>query len=137
MEATDRQKKIAERRAVAMRQNSAAYQKQWEEEASAINNPELKTSAEQRVTHVRQRYDTIRNIAMDCRKQYAILYTDLLDINRYLENDLNAPALEKAKPTITTARRDGDVLNSRLSDLVAEMNQLTAEMNPSGKVPER
>ena len=74
---------------------------------------------------------------MDCRKQYAILYTDLLDINRYLENDLNAPALEKAKPTITTARRDGDVLNSRLSDLVAEMNQLTAEMNPSGKVPER
>src|SRR5256885_6553661 len=28
MEATDRQKKIAERRAVAMRQNSAAYQKQ-------------------------------------------------------------------------------------------------------------
>src|SRR5207248_10467035 len=25
----------------------------------------------------------------------------------------------------------------RLSDLVAEMNQLTAEMNPSGKVPER
>jgi chromosome segregation ATPase len=137
MAATDRQKDIAQRRAVAMRENSAAYQAKWEQESKAIDNPDLKASSEERMSHVRQRYDNIREIAGDCRKQYAVLHSDLTDIDRYLANDLNAAALDKAKPTIANARKDGDRLSARLNDLVAEMNQLTAEMNPTGKVPER
>ena len=134
---TEQQKKKAEERAKSMREHSAEYQKQWAEETAVINNPEMKESAQERAEHVRQRYGNIREIALDCRKQYATLHTDLLDINRYLANDLNAAALEKVKPNIATARKDGDALNSRLNDLVAQMNQLTAEMNPSGKVPEK
>jgi chromosome segregation ATPase len=133
----EQDKKAAEKRASSMRENSAEYQKKWEEETSVINDPNLKTSAQERVEHIRQRYGTIRDIALDCRKQYATLHSDLIDINRYLQNDLNAPAIEKIKPNIATARKDGDALNARLNDLVAQMNELTAEMNPSGKVPEK
>jgi predicted nucleic acid-binding Zn-ribbon protein len=135
--AVDEDKAAAEKRANAMRENSAEYQKKWEEEVSVINDPSVKTSAQERVQHVRDGYGEIRDIALDCRKQYATLHTDLLDINRYLENDLNASAIEKIKPNIMTARKDGDALNSRLGDLVAKMNELTAQMNPTGKVPER
>jgi chromosome segregation ATPase len=134
---TEQQKKNAEQRAKSMREHSAEYQKEWEQETSVINNPDVKESAQERAEHVRNRYGTIREIALDCRKQYATLHTDLIDINRYLANDLNAAALEKVKPNIATARKDGDALNSRLNDLIAQMNELTAELNPTGKVPEK
>ena len=134
---TNEQKKIAQDRAAAMRENHAAYEKKWEQEAAAINNPDVKSSAEERMANVRAKYDNIREIAQDCRKQYAILYTDLLDINRYLSNDLNAASLDKVKPNIDTAKKDGDALNARLNDLMQQMNQLTAELNPTGKVPEK
>ena len=102
-----------------------------------INDPDLKTTAQDRIQHVRDRYSDIRDIAQDCRQKYAVLKSDLLDINRYFANDLNAASLQQAQPAIATAKQEGSQLQARLNDLVAEMNQVTAEMNPTGKVPEK
>ncbi|HVT89171.1 MAG TPA: DUF2959 family protein [Tepidisphaeraceae bacterium] len=137
MDDTREQKKRAEERAVSMRENSAEYQKKWEEEVTVLNNPDLKTSAEQRVANVREGYADIRETATDCRQQYAVLDSDLMDINRYFSNDLNAASLEKAKPVIATALQHGQSLHARLNDLVIQMNRLSAEMNPTGRVPEK
>ena len=69
LETTTAQAKRAEQLAVSMRVNSAAYQKQWEEEVSVINDPDLKTTAQDRIQHVRDRYSDIRDIAQDCRQK--------------------------------------------------------------------
>jgi hypothetical protein len=135
--ATEIQKNRAQERAVSMRENHAAYEKQWSEEASSLNNPDLKLSAEQRVAQISGKYDTIRELAHECRRQFAIFHTNLLDINRYLSNDLNAASIERAKPIIAEAKKQGDSLTSNLSELIAKMNELSAEMSPSGKVREK
>ena len=132
---TKQQKEEAEARAVDMRKNEAAYEKKWEADAAIINNPDVKASADERIAHVRAKYGDMRDVALDCRKQYAILYSDLLDINQYLSNDLTAAGLQKMKPNIDKAKQDGAALNSRLNDLTAQMDSLAAELKPADATP--
>src|SRR5436190_6099385 len=61
---TRQQKKIAEDRASDMRRNEATYQKKWESETAILNNPDVKSSADQRIAERRAKYDDMREVAL-------------------------------------------------------------------------
>jgi predicted nucleic acid-binding Zn-ribbon protein len=131
LETTRMQKQTAEARATALRTNQAAYENKWQSDAQTMSNPDVKSSADQRLGEVHDKYGEMRDVAQDCRKQYAYLYTDLLDINQYLSNDLTPAGVQKIKPQIDKAKQDGAALNTRLNDLTTKMDALSGELKPA------
>jgi hypothetical protein len=134
---TQAQADRARARAQDFREHRDEYLKAWEDEVSKINNPDLQTTAKQRVAAVKERFDAIHDVAQNCREAYGPFINDLNDVQRYFASDLTPDAVRKASPVIDQARKDGGALMGKLNDLILQMNVISADLTPTGKIPEK
>jgi type IV pilus biogenesis protein CpaD/CtpE len=120
------------KRAQDMRARSAEYQNKWQQEMSKVTNPDLKAAAQARAAKVRGRYEMISAKAQDARAAYEPFMTDLKDLQTYLSNDLTPAAVQAASPVFEKVNASGQVLKQKLAALRQELDDVAAEMSPSG-----
>jgi hypothetical protein len=113
-----------------MKENSADYIAQWDEEMAETKNPEIKETMEQRQERVKASFDRMTNIAVEVRDSYQPYVQDLVDIQKALTADLTPNAVKALEPSIAKAKKNGEVVLQKLDALGQELNKLTGGMSP-------
>ena len=119
-------------RAQAMKDQGQAYFKQWEAELNQVNNPEIRTLAEQRRAKLQETFESIRKVTEPLKAQFAPWMSDLKDLEKYLANDLTIAGVDAAKPLFTKTTEGGLEVQKSMDAVVAELNTLAATITPAG-----
>lgn len=130
---TQRQREMARRRGADMREQADAYIAAWEREMAGVDNPELRAGAEARRQKVRANFESIRTAAQATRDAYEPYIKDLQDIEKVLAMDLTPQGVQTVRPAMDKANADARVVNERLDALIAQLDNVSAGMTPSGK----
>lgn len=109
-----------------------AYITKWAEDASKVQNPELKKEAEARRAKVKEGIAGIQAAARSTRDAYRPLLQDLTDIQTALSNDLTDAGIAAVKPLAAKAAADAGKLQNRAEALVAELNKVRSEVSSKG-----
>lgn len=123
-------------RAVDMRARSSAYQNKWREEIMKISDPTLADAAKARADQVAARYDHIIDLSNEAAAEYEPFIRLLTEQETYFSNDLTRAGVTAAKPAMDKTIAQGELLNTKLNELVEQMNIMTATMTPTGRVPQ-
>src|SRR5688572_14079077 len=75
------------KRAQSMQEKGQAYFKQWEAELATVNNPEIRSLAEQRKAKLQETFESIRKYSEPLKAQFDPWMSDLKDLQKYLSND--------------------------------------------------
>ena len=130
---TQRQGEMARKRGAEMREQADAYIAAWQREMADVDNPELRAGVEARREKVRQNFDAIRTAAQATRDAYEPYMKDLQDIQKVLSMDLTPQGVQTVRPVIDKANADARVVNARLDALIAQLDNVSAGMTPTGK----
>jgi chromosome segregation ATPase len=130
---TQRQREMARKRGADMREQADAYIASWQREMADVDNPELRAGVEARRERVRQNFDSIRAAAQSTRDAYEPYMKDLQDIQKVLGMDLTPQGLQTVRPVIDKANADARVVNERLDALIAQLDNVSSGMTPTGK----
>ena len=122
----------ARKRAEEMRSRAKEYTAKWEKEMESISSPELRASAEQRRTQVRQNFDAVSQAARDAKAAYEPFMQDLTDIQKALALDLTPAGVQAVRPTMDRVNADATTLNSKLDALIAALDRVSAGITPAG-----
>jgi chromosome segregation ATPase len=109
-----------------------AYIDKWQQDATKLQNPDLKKEAEVRRTKIKSSIAAIQTAARAAGDAYRPLLQDLTDIQTALSNDLTEAGIAAVKPTAATAIDDAGKLQSRIDALIAELNRVRDELSPKG-----
>lgn len=123
--------KKASARATDLRAKREAYIQQWQRDATAVHNEDIKKNMEKRAAVVKAKFDDISKAADNVRESYKPLMSDLMDIETALKNDLNPDGVASLKPAMDKAHKEGKALNESLAKLVSEFDALAAEIKPA------
>jgi hypothetical protein len=123
----------ARKRAEEMRDSATQYISRWETEMQQVSNPELRASAAERRARVQSNFDDIQRTARETRDAYQPFMQDLQDVRKTLKVDLTPNGVQTVRPVMDKANADGRNLIQRLDALIAELDEVTAGMTPSGK----
>jgi hypothetical protein len=93
------------KRAESMKEKGQAYFTQWETELAQVNNPEIRSLAEQRKAKLQETFQSIRKVA----------------------------GVDAAKPLFTKTTEEGLEVQKSMDAVVAELNTLAATLTPAGK----
>jgi hypothetical protein len=119
----------AAERAEDMRERASDYIAAWQAKNENLRDPDLKAAADARNKEIADGYNDYALLAGEARKAYWPFLQDLKDLKNYLQNDLTAAGVEKAKPTIQKAVEDGNLLNQRIAALANKLDSLTADLS--------
>lgn len=114
-----------------MRVRAAAYSANWEVQNQTISDEQLRASAADRAEAVRERYGRIQNKAQEVRAAYDPFIDQLNDLKTFLANDLTYAGVRTAEPVFGTVRSRAAELKQRISDLVADLDEMSRRMSPT------
>jgi hypothetical protein len=120
------------KRAQSMKDQGQAYFKQWETELSQVNNPEIRTLAEQRKAKLQETFESIRKVTEPLKAQFEPWMSDLKDLDKYLSNDLTIAGVDAAKPLFKKTTEEGLEVQKSMDAVVAELNTIAATLTPAG-----
>jgi len=118
-----------------MQQQGQAYFKQWEKQMGEVNNPEVRTLAEQRKAKLQESFDSIRKYTEPLKAQFDPWMSDLKDLQRYLSNDLTVAGVDSAKSLFTKTQKEGLEVQKSMDGLIAELNTIAAALTPAKVAP--
>lgn len=121
------------KRAQSMKEQGEAYFKQWETELTHVNNPEIRSLAEQRRAKLQETFQSIRKYTEPLKGQCEPWMSNLEDLEKYLGNDLTIGGVDAAKPLFTKTTEEGLAVQKSMDALVAELNTIAATITPAGK----
>jgi hypothetical protein len=114
-----------------MKEQGQAYFKQWETELAQVNNPEIRSLAEQRRAKLQEAFESIRKYTEPLKAQFDPWMSDLKDLQKYLGNDLTIGGVEAAKSLFTKTTNEGLEVQKSMDALVAELNTIAATITPA------
>ena len=120
------------KRAQSMKEQGEAYFKQWETELAQVNNPEIRSLAEQRRAKLQEAFQSIRKYTEPLKAQFDPWMSNLKDLEKYLGNDLTIGGVDAAKPLFTKTTEGGLEVQKSMDALVAELNTIAATITPAG-----
>jgi chromosome segregation ATPase len=91
----------------SMKDNSADYIKQWQDEMSAVTDPTLKSVAAARQAAVQAKFTDVQAKYEAAKDAYKTFHDDLTSLQTYLSNDLTPEGVTAAKPAFDKANADG------------------------------
>ncbi len=119
------------KRAQDMKEQGQSYFKQWEQQMAQVNNPEIRTLAEQRKAKLQETFDSIRKYTEPLKVQFDPWMSDLKDLHKYLSNDLTVAGVDAAKNLFIKAQTEGWEVQKSMDGLVAELNTISATLTPA------
>lgn len=102
----------------------------WSEDTARITNADLKHSAEGRRAALQANYERLAQGKLAVDLGLAGFVSELTDLSLYLEHDLTAAGIAKARATIETAFASGATLRDQLEAQVRATNSARAALAP-------
>jgi hypothetical protein len=122
----------AKRRAAAMKEESAAHIKAWQDEMKTIKDPTIKGSLESRREAVRTNFTLVQMYAEDARKAFAPCLQGNKDLVQALSIDLSPASLTSLAPSIDRVAADGEALQQRLWMMQRALDNIASGVSPLG-----
>ena len=119
-----------EARAEDMRRRAASYHEAWEAQLANVSSSTIRDlSAEQRELAM-QRIESVQ-AQLDAAKEAADpMLTELNDIRKFLEFNLNPSGVQSIQPIAAQARRDADRVKTSLAAVAEMLAEFGTEMSP-------
>ena len=121
----------AAKRAADVKAAGAAYFKQWEKELANVNNSAIRALAESRKAKLNEIFGRVRPLVEQAKTDFDPFLSDIKDLRSFLGQDLTIAGVDAAKGIIKKTRDHGAELQNSLSDLLAEMNSVSAQITPA------
>ena len=119
----------ARARAQDMRARSRDYAASWEKEMDQVSSPELRAGASDRRAKVKQDFDKLSATARSGADAYRPYLRNLQEIQIALASDLTPAGVDSAKPVIQKAKADGEALQQRIDDFIAQIDEVSGSMS--------
>jgi len=110
-------------RATKMRDDMVNYFTKWQSEVAAINNPDVKASAQKRLSSVQQGYEQLTSDLTVVGQQFKPLLSDLNDIKTALDNDLTVGGVKNLKKVSKSASSQMESLHKSLNGVLKKLNE--------------
>jgi predicted nucleic acid-binding Zn-ribbon protein len=120
-----------------MKEQGQAYFKQWEQQMAQVSNPEIRALAEQRKAKLQQTFEEVRKYTEPLKAQFDPWMSDLMDLQKYLSNDLTIGGVDAAKSLFTKTTNEGLEVQKSMDGLVSELNTIAAMLTPAKAEPRR
>jgi len=114
-----------------MKDQGQEYFKQWEKQMTEVNNPEIRSLAEQRKAKLQSTFEEIRKYSEPLKAQFEPWMSDLKDLQKYLSNDLTIAGVDAAKSLFVKTQNQGLDVQKSMESLVAELNTVAATLTPA------
>jgi hypothetical protein len=125
----------ARKRGQDMKEQGQAYFKKWEQEMAQVQNPEIRSLAEQRKAKLQETFGSIKKYTEPLKAQFDPWMSDLKDLQKYLGNDLTIAGVDAAKGLFAKVRAEGVEVQKSMDALVAELNTIAATITPAKAQP--
>jgi hypothetical protein len=119
-----------------MRSQADGFCAAWRNDVATITDQRIRQAGEDRANLVRTKYTHIDELYTQVNNGYAHYLRNLLDLQTYLVNDLNFPALQTAQPWLTEASQAGETLRHSINQLASELGETTNILSPV-PIPQR
>jgi chromosome segregation ATPase len=123
-------------RTQAMKERAQEHLKMWEEEMrSGMTNPELRKISEAERLKAKERFAELRATTETGRDAYQNLSSDLHQIQKALDINLNASGVAGLKPVVDSTKADAQVVQKSITEIVAKLDKVTDELSSSMGAP--
>ena len=113
----------AESNLKALRAQGEAYFAEWERQATTIQDPELKETAQERRTELRKAVDDIGKAMEDVRTELMPYVASIKDVQTYLSNDLTPAGIETIEGKSKKLIDEAETIGEKLDDLVKTLEE--------------
>lgn len=113
-----------------IRLQSESHISAWQNDLGTLNNQQLRELGEHRADEVRSQYARLLQLYQQVNQAYLKYLTQTRDLEIYLSNDLNFPALQTARVWIEQADRSGQELIRQIDLLATELGKMTNVLSP-------
>lgn len=113
-----------------IRFQSESHISAWENDLGTLNNQQLRQIGENRASQVRSQYARLLQLYQQVNDAYLKYLTQTRDLEVYLSNDLNFPALQTARVWIEQTEQSGQDLIQRIDLLAIELGRMINVLSP-------
>lgn len=100
----------------------------WDEELSAISNPELKQQSIERKAEVTKAFADVKEAYLQVSYSFKPYVNNLQALDRYLAADLTAAGIDRAANTINGLKTESVAVQRDIQAAVAKINELQTSM---------
>lgn len=116
----------ARKRADAMRARQDEFVRKWQQEMASLQDPNLKSTLEQRRAAVSSNFERVRDAGQDARAAYEPFISTLDEILKALSIDPTPQTVAGIRPTLDRAESQALTLKQKLAGLQKELNDIQA-----------
>jgi hypothetical protein len=116
----------AQKNADEMRERSAAYFQQWEQQIGTVKNENIRKLAQERRAKLQETFGKIKESAQDTKTSFPPFLSDLKDLRTGLSADLTPEGIDAAKDIFLKTKTTGTEVQKNLDKLITEMNTVFA-----------
>lgn len=132
----------AESNLKAVRAEGQAYFAEWEKQAAAIQDPELKEASEARRAKLTEALEEIGKAMDAARTELAPFVATIQDVQTYLSNDLTPAGVDSIEGKAKKLRKDAESIGEKLDDVVEAVEEgspafKTAKPPPPAEQPKK
>ncbi len=102
----------------------------WDKELAAIQNEAIRASGQGRKLELQSQFDSVRNIGLKVAAGFAPVQSDLNDLQRFLNSDLNTRGLATIRDNANRITQQATPVRQSIGNLVAELRSLAIAMSP-------
>lgn len=106
----------------------------WDKELAAIQNEAIRSSGQARKLELQSQFDSVRNIGLKVAAGFTPVQSDLNDLQRFLNSDLNTRGLTAIRDSANRITQNATPVRQSIGNLVAELRALGVAMSPQTAV---
>ena len=107
----------------------------WEKSLVTIRNADIRKSGESRQAELQERFDAVRTQCPQVQTAVAPVQSDLQDVVKFLKVELTPNSVKSISTTANRITAQTTPVRQRLSNLVADLRQLSGVLAPREPAP--
>jgi len=111
------------------------HRESWEKSLVTIRNEDIRKSGESRQAELQERFDAVRAQCPQVQTAVAPVQSDLKDVVKFLNVELTPTSVKSISPTANRISAQTTPVRQRLSNLIADLRQLSAVLAPREPAP--
>jgi hypothetical protein len=120
-------------RSEAMQSRGDAYFDHWHERLAGIQDPEVRSLAQQKRVELQQSFAEIKRLSQDGRQAFKPFISGLRQLRNALEHDPASLSGADTQSTIASTREQGQRVEQCLAGIERELDSMSAAITPAGK----
>jgi hypothetical protein len=102
----------------------------WDKELALIQNEAIRSSGQARKLELQSRFDSVRNTCLSVGTSVTPVQSDLSDLRRILNSDLNTSGLAAIRDNANRVTQQATPVRQSIGNLVSELRSLGVAMSP-------